>query len=370
MRITISVVLLAFFSLFAAPTQLCGWGHTGHEAVAYVAWQQMTPAARTRVLELLKRVPALDNPTHTKTVPGYDAWVADLPFGLSQDDQNLYLFMRAATWADTVKHVGFTDSDTPPPGITTDVNIGFTDTASHGYWHFIDTAFASDHSTVPGTPVPNVATQIDALRTAIASGEDADLEAYDLVWLEHLVGDIHQPLHGSARYFAGTSDEGGNTVKIRLPASMKKTFEGTLSKDYPTELHAFWDNLPGEGDPAPALPQAARFAKSLPGADAAKVADPDPSDWAAESFSLAKKDAYKSPIGKSPKPTASTAAPSSAKSKSTSSSTPGKTTTAKTTTSSSYLITQTYYNHALQDARDRVALAGARLAKLLNENLK
>jgi S1/P1 Nuclease len=364
MRLTISIILLAFL-LFAAPTQLWGWGNTGHEAVAYVAWQQMTPAARARALELLKRVPALDNPMHTKTVPGYDAWVADLPSGLSKDDQNLYLFMRAATWADTIKHVGFKDSDTPPPGVTTDVNIGFTDTASHGYWHFIDTAFASDHSTVPDTPVPNAATQIVALRTAIASGEAADLEAYDLIWLEHLVGDIHQPLHGTTRYFASIGDEGGNTVKIRLPASMKKAFEGTLSKDYPTELHAFWDDLPGEGDPGPALPQAAKFARPLPDADAAKATDTDPSDWAAESFSLAKKDAYKGPIGKSPTPTASTSA-----AKSTSTSTPGKTTIAKTTTSSSYLITQTYYNRALQDAKDRVALAGARLAKLLNENLK
>jgi hypothetical protein len=37
---------------------------------------------------------------------------------------------------------------------------------------------------------------------------------------------------------------------------------------------------------------------------------------------------------------------------------------------SSYLITTAYYNKAMADARSRIALAGARLAKLLNENLK
>jgi hypothetical protein len=39
-------------------------------------------------------------------------------------------------------------------------------------------------------------------------------------------------------------------------------------------------------------------------------------------------------------------------------------------TGSSYLITDAYYQKAMQDAKDRIALAGARLAKLLDDNLK
>lgn len=314
----------------------------------------MTPATRARAIELLKLVPTLHSPTNT-TVPGYQDWVKDLPAGLSQDDQNLYLFMRAATWPDTIKHVGFTDSDVPPAGVTNDVNIGYTDTKSHGYWHFIDTGLASDNSQVPATPVPNVVTQIVAFRQAIGSAESDDLKSYDLVWVEHLVGDIHQPLHGTVRYFAGKGDEGGNLVLIKLPSSMKKKFEGTQSKDAPTELHAFWDDLPGEGEPAPVLPDAKGFAQPLPSAPADKVADTDPADWATESWSMAKMDAYTSPIGAGPKPAAS----HSSKSKS-----------GKGSTNSAYLMTNPYYKKAMQDAKDRVALAGARLAKLLNENLK
>lgn len=365
---TLFASLLLF--LFAVPTQLWGWGNMGHEAVAYVAWQQMTPAAQARAIQLLKLVSTLHTPTG-KSVPGYSEWVSDLPSGLSKDDQNLYLFMRAATWPDSIKHVGFKDSDTPPAGITTDVNIGFSDTASHGYWHFIDTGFASDHSTVPPTPVPNVATQIVALRSAIGSGEADDLESYDMIWLEHLVGDIHQPLHGTVRYYAGKGDEGGNTVKIKLPLAMEKQFEGTLSKSAPRELHAFWDDLPGEGDAAAAEPNAASFAKPLASAPADKVADTDPSDWAKESFTIAKTDAYAKPIGKGPQPTASS--PSKSKSSTTPkpaalSESPSR--SGKAGTSSSYLITQAYYDQAMKDAQDRIALAGARLAKLLNDNLK
>lgn len=340
--------------LFLVPTQLWGWGNAGHEAVAYIAWQQMSPTARARALQLLKLVPNLQTPTG-KTVPGYSDWVSDLPPGLSQDNQNLYLFMRAATWADSIKHVGFSDSDVAPAGSATDVNIGFSDTKSHGYWHFVDAGFASDDSTVPPTPAPNAATQIAALRAAIASGEADALEAYDMIWLEHLVGDVHQPLHGTVRYYAGKGDEGGNTVQIKLPLAMEKQFEGTLSKNPPRELHAFWDDLPGEGEPAAALPNAANFAQPLPSAAADKEGDADPGDWVNESLTIAQSDAYASPIGKGPVPAAS----SSARSRS-----------PKRSAGTSYVITKAYYDQAMKDAQDRIALAGARLAKLLNENLQ
>jgi hypothetical protein len=160
--------------------------------------------------------------------------------------------------------------------------------------------------------------------------------------LEHLVGDIHQPLHGAVRYYEDKGDEGGNTVKIKLPLAMEKQFEGTLSKDSPRELHAFWDDLPGEGDPAHALPVAETFAKLVPKAAAKDVSDINPADWATESLALAKKDAYRMPpIGEGPTPA----------------------------NGGSYLITQDYYDNAMQDAKARIALAGARLAKLLTENL-
>ena len=326
--------------LIAFPSPSWGWGNSGHEAVAYIAWQQLTPETRVRVIALLKQVPTLHSPTG-KVVPGYAEWQADLPAGLSEDDKNLYIFMRAATWPDTIKHVGFEDSDTAP-GTDSDVNIGYSDPKSHGYWHFVDAGFTSDHSKVPATPIPNAATEIVALRAAVSSGESDDLESYDLVWIEHLVGDVHQPLHGTVRYFANKGDEGGNTVVVKLTPAMKRTFEGTLSRTPPTELHAFWDDLPGEGNPADALPQAAAFAKALPQAADNKVADTDPSDWAVESFKMAKTDAYASPIKAAPKPA----------------------------TGSGYVMTQAYYNKAMRDAQGRIALAGARLAKLLNENLK
>lgn len=346
LQIPILVISLALALLVHQPAW--AWGNTGHEAVAYVAWQQMDSATKARVLALLKKVPTLH--TDSADIPGYSDWVSDLPSGLSTDRQNVYLFMRAATWADSIKHHGLHDSDTPPAGLTADVNIGFDDEDSHGYWHFIDQAFASDGETVPETPVPNAVTQIRALRTDITSNEGDVLKAYDLIWLEHLVGDIHQPLHGSVRYFGGSGDQGGNLVKIKLPIAMQHKFQCPPSKSSPRELHAFWDDLPGSCPAGTGLAGAEAYAKGLPlllvhsdlpGAD--KVADTDPSDWALDSLALAKKDAYAAPIGDGLQPEDGT---------------------------KGFAITQTYYVQAMADARDQVALAGARLAKLLNENLK
>lgn len=65
---------------------------------------------------------------------------------------------------------------------------------------------------------------------------------------------------------------------------------------------------------------------------------------------MAKMDAYSSPIGDGPQAAASR----SSRSRS-----------GKASSSSAYLITQAYYDKAMQDAKDRIALAGARLAKLL-----
>jgi hypothetical protein len=85
----LSAVLVAFF----VPAKIFAWGHTGHEAVAYIAWQQMNKTARSQALELIKTIPQLTSPAGKK-VDGFNQWRAKLPQGLSADAQNLFLFMR------------------------------------------------------------------------------------------------------------------------------------------------------------------------------------------------------------------------------------------------------------------------------------
>jgi S1/P1 Nuclease len=357
------------------PQSALAWGNTGHEAVAYIAWQRLKGRQdiKDKIWALLQQVPTRTSPTH-KVVAGFKEWSQNLPSGLSPDEQQMYVFMRAATWPDSMKHVGFKDSDNPPPvpadGAT---NLGFNDAFSHGYWHFVDTALgaaATATSTLPAVPkdascwikkkdeppallpavkklpdapVPDAITEIHDLSGYLASNESSSLKAYDMIWLEHLVGDIHQPLHASVRYVAGIGDQGGNCVAItisHLSSANRANFASSNPKaDPPSELHAFWDDLPGVGT-AMETAKAATYAGALSAADDKAAAISDPKVWAQESFDLAVKHAYASPIG------------------------PGF------GSPNAYVITDPYFSTAADDAKARIALAGARLACLLTNALQ
>jgi hypothetical protein len=288
-------------------------------AVAYVAYQKLTPQVRSRVDELINLNPKLDEWLH-KFVPA----------GTSEAKKRLILFMVAATWADQIKGDGHipdgapgSRGDRPPLDGTGGRNIGYTDTAMHKYWHFIDIGFSRDGTPTEDPPEPNAETQINALRQVLASDSPDELKSYDLVWLLHLVGDVHQPLHCTARFSSSNKhgDAGGNLVRVCSPDC--------------GALHAFWDGLFGT-TLKPSL--AITVGKSLPPAPASQADNLETSSWITESFKAAKTSVYKKPpIGPGPGP---------------------------------FTITETYRNAAMMLGRKRVALAGARLANILNNELK
>jgi hypothetical protein len=99
-------------------------------------------------------------------------------------------------------------------------------------------------------------------------------------------------------------------------------------------LHGFWDGLPGTGsDPNTAV----AYAKTLAAVNAADGSDLDVTHWIKESFDDAKTFVYVTPIGAGDGPFTTTAA---------------------------------YRAAARKLAKERVALAGTRLANLLNDELK
>src|SRR5439155_25645392 len=166
--------------------------------------------------------------------------------------------MIASTWADRIKSAaGFNEdnsADRNKCGPVSTQNIGFTDRFRHRCWHFIDVAFAQDGTTVlPPTPVPNAQERVDLFRPVLG-GIDEDLKAYDLSWLLHLVGDLHQPIHCTTRVSQGQpeGDAGGNLVAVTPGTS-------------PQKLHQFWDDLLGSS--AANAKTVAKTAKKLPAAD-------------------------------------------------------------------------------------------------------
>src|SRR2546423_5309115 len=302
-----SLILMIAFSV---PSY--GWNNRGHMMVAAVAYKQLKPAVKNRVEAILRLNP--DRPN----------WVAMIPAGTSAANKKMMLFMIAATWPDRIKQNSAYHDDgpdrgnRPPTDGTADRNTGFDDFARHKYWHFVDQPFSTDGTPLGTVPTPNAQTQIVTFRTVLASTQPDALKSYDLAWLLHLLGDVHQPLHCTARYSRALpdGDQGGNLVKLR----------GT-----PSELHAFWDGAVGtSGDLASII----TAASSLPVVSAGSM---DAAVWVDESFQAAKSNAYKSPIGPGVGP---------------------------------FTLTPAYKAHATKLAKKRIALAGARLAKILNDELR
>ena len=290
-------------------------------AVAWVAYQHLNPGTKLAVNKLIAK-----NPSYSK-------WKSSLPGNLSTAERDMYIFMLAATWADQIKgdssyHDDGTDGgNTPPSGSSATANMGYSDKARHKYWHFIDVPFSPDNTPLGLIPYPNVETETAAFRQTLSSNASSKLKSYDLVWLLHLVGDIHQPLHCTSRFTSTQTqgDSGGNGVKFC--AASVQPCSGNL--------HSFWDNLLGSSSGTPQ--EAAALAAALP-AVTVSDSDLDVHTWIDESFSLAQSTTYANPpVGISGGP---------------------------------FRYDQAYADSAMAVAQKRVVQAGLRLANILNTEVQ
>ncbi|HVU52096.1 MAG TPA: S1/P1 nuclease [Polyangia bacterium] len=308
-------------ALLALPSAARAWDDFGHMEVAAVAYPLLTAKTKAKVATLL----ALN--------PRYANWIV----GAKAADRPRAAFMRAATWADSIKSdPGYGGTD-PQTGPAAGQNIGYADHLKHAYWHFVDQPFSPDGTALVPAPAPNAATQIPLLRAALAdAGASDDVRSYDLVWLLHLVGDVHQPLHCVSRFDHAdpTGDRGGNDVKITGNAQPPVCDDPRYCPfGPPAELHAFMDDIEGSGyATAPAVAAAA----ALPPAPKTAAAVVDVSAWIAEGLDAARTKVYVAPIEAGDGP---------------------------------FTVTPAYQAAMVELGKKRVALAGARLARLLNDAL-
>lgn len=293
-----------------APSSAPAWHNQGHMMVAEVAWQHMSSGARCRAIWLLNSdkeyALGLQNPTGI-------AW-------------RRALFVNAATWPDRIKAntSGFHDDSVKSAHAAQ--NVGYGDKLRHKYWHFAD--FEVPNTGTHPVPAVNALERIKLFTQALSDPTTPKaLKAYDLAWLLHLVGDVHQPLHMADQYgpaFSGGNDAGGNGIPV----------------DYTgfSELHGFWDGAPGDNkNNAKVLSISIAAADSLPAAQPSDVAVSDVDAWGQESYDLAVHQVYVPPVILQ---SAATVTP-----------------------------TPQYVANAQAIAKARVALAGERLANLLNASL-
>jgi len=305
---------LLVVTLLALPSRALAWDPYGHMMIAASAWEQISDKA------VRKRIGAL-----LKLNPQYGAWVAGVPPG----ERDRVAFIEAATWPDFIKQApgyaadGTERGNRPDQVPASSQNIGYTDRLMHKYWHFIDVPFSPDGTPTEAPDFVNAKTQIKAFRAALKSASVSDdVKSYDLVWLEHIVADVHQPLHCTSRFDATqrAGDSGGNFVK--------------LNGD-PSTLHGFWDNLLGTANTDRAAAVAAARKLEPPPASLATVNDE--AAWIDEGVEIAKSRAYVDPIGVGEGP---------------------------------FAVNAAYAQSAAAVARTRAALAAARLARLLSDALR
>jgi len=182
--------------IFAALPSARAWDPIGHMLVAQIAYDQLTPAARAGVAAALARFNAKDTPH-------------DAPYDP----------ITVACWMDDIR------ARQAP------------EFKQYAVWHYVNLPFTADGMPVPDASAgPNVILGIQQIEDILAGKTTNPAIDRDqaFVMLEHLVGDIHQPLHTTGR----GDDAGGNKVKV---GNLKDPLADLIfSKG--GNLHFFWDS--------------------------------------------------------------------------------------------------------------------------------
>ncbi len=221
MGIFIRVVFLGALVLLPAVLAF-GWDDVGHKTTAYIAWQRMSPTAREAVIKILRSAP------EDSDISAYYMQSGSQP----DETSKLEYFMLMATWADIVRERALENRYKK---------------YHKSNWHYDDT-FWKQVGNKPeiltgfeegGVAVKKIIEFDKVLRGSAESDKD---KALAIAWIEHLVGDIHQPLHTSARVtdLEPKGDQGGNLFLL--------TPQGT-PREKQQNLHWFWDSIIGRNIP-------------------------------------------------------------------------------------------------------------------------
>jgi hypothetical protein len=254
MRAACSLLLLL---IFATPAH--AWNALGHRVVADIAWEQLTPERRKEIVDILRRHPRFD-----------DDFAKEMPRDVEEDR---WIFQQAAVWPDIAR--GFKGEDLKR--------------YNHPTWHYVNVPvfvgaerqIAANCSMEYPTPLDqsqwNVAQAVKHCRLTLTSSASPQDKALAICWLNHLIGDLHQPLHGAALFcerFA-EGDRGGNSILVIQGGN----------------LHSLWDGLLGRRDRPNDVKREVAELRARP--ELWKVeTDGKVEDWIGESNQLAKSFVY------------------------------------------------------------------------------
>jgi hypothetical protein len=250
-------LMVSLAVVLTSTSQLLAWNDLGHMVVARIAWNELKPEERAKVIALLEKHPY------------YDEFLkSHRPLNIPEND---WVFLRAATWADWIKQ--------GPPS-----RQKYSDKPAH----YIDTPYVQGNGDFQPPPLSdvNILTKMkdETLRAKTGNQED---RAVAITWLMHLTGDIHQPLHCVSLYSKDVfpqGDRGGNNALIRIDGRT-------------THLHPFWDGLLGKATTLSSIQRNVHEVNTILTTNEAAVktaldSHKTPKEWAKESYDFAKSYAY------------------------------------------------------------------------------
>jgi S1/P1 Nuclease len=288
-----------------------GWNATGHRIAAAITYDHLSPNAKARVDALLAMHP--DYAT---------LFTSDAP----SDPQGRAraVFLAASVWPDTIRIDKRFYDDTQERALPTTLLPGFPSMARHTNWHYINIAISGeDGSPLQLTESPNALTELRRILKSLRPSDSGSV--YDLPWLIHIEEDVHQPLHCVNRFLKSQpqGDGGGNRVYVRPGRTLHAAWDGAAGSD---STDAYVNKMASE--------LAAEFAPKHP----SRVSK-DPKKWIEEGVEVAKREVYSFGVETG---------------------SPGR----------PVVLTEQYQTNMRRVARERLALAGFRLAAVLNEKLK
>lgn len=216
MKKSLFKICLLFTFFVVLTSSVLAWDDTGHKLSTYIAWERLTPQVRERITKILLNAPE-----------DSDLSVFYLQDSRSAAAKQREFFMTASTWADIVRDRKFKNR---------------FEKYHRGDWHYADTFWRQTNGKVEilenfAEPKGKAVDQLFEFDKLMRGSSASDAEkAIALAWFLHLSGDLHQPLHTSARVteLELKGDQGGNLFEL-------------TAKDTPREdrvnLHWYWDSI-------------------------------------------------------------------------------------------------------------------------------
>lgn len=234
MRTLFRLVLALTITL---PTPAFAWWEYGHQTVATIATERLTPKTKRAVARLIAQSAVLETP--------------ECPIRNLED---------ASVWPDCIKKLG--------------------DRFSYAeYWHYQDIPICKPFDIKAECPNGQcVTTQIPRMARMLKDQKLPVRERVQaLAFLVHLVGDMHQPLH-----IADTGDAGGNRTRVAYGAKAPDRMN----------LHRVWDGELAERAISTPPGDAKGLMSEISSETRAEWAKGNVTDWARESWQLSRDTVY------------------------------------------------------------------------------